>query len=677
MLRARDLIRNKRFDEARALLKTTDHPKAAAWLEKLDTLDPPQRTETVSPMQQTREHGAVSVNQSRMAEPITPYPSETVAPRGSQAVSLASRRRAKARPVQRGNRLRNFLLFFVILLFLGVVGAGAYFVVLPQLALDIPLPGLNIAGNNPSETLAEQFPADTVAYARLRTDDAYIQQLDNLQLFEGLPIDGLPEGMSIAGLLDMAIGDMMPGETFATAIRPWLGDNAAVGLFNADVLFDAVSDNDNQAGIAAVIQIQSKADATAFFDTMMQGAITPTEDSGYTVYTIAPSPEAPIILLNDSRMIITTAAGRAMMMAEGAKLNSTALFNETAAMLPADNYNILIYADTSRIQRGVFNSMRGTLPTEQQSLINAVIDFAGQQAIGFTIQDERSLIIDVVQNAGDTTTLRTEGITLVGASTPVNTALLNRIPGNAGAVFAVSDVRAVYHLMTENAEEITMLQGQDAQMVTQPITELSGMLASAGLNLDEDILSWLNGTTVIYSVYDMPQPDAAALYALNLDAGLMIEATDPAKAQNLVDVLAMQLTETGAPIMREDIGGANAIVLEIPETQLTPPVELVIGANDAVFVIGTRAATTPVLVGDGNFVGSAGYLQAAPYLLSDAKSIAYLDTQGATLIADVMSSSSPQVSYRALAERLASSSISTTGDIDANSMIRLVLTLKP
>lgn len=37
---AKELIDEKRYDEARALLKTIDHPTAAKWLDRLDVIAP-------------------------------------------------------------------------------------------------------------------------------------------------------------------------------------------------------------------------------------------------------------------------------------------------------------------------------------------------------------------------------------------------------------------------------------------------------------------------------------------------------------------------------------------------------------------------------------------------------------------------------------------------------------
>lgn len=44
MHEARQLIADKRYSEARRLLRTVDHPQAALWLAKLDSLAPETRS---------------------------------------------------------------------------------------------------------------------------------------------------------------------------------------------------------------------------------------------------------------------------------------------------------------------------------------------------------------------------------------------------------------------------------------------------------------------------------------------------------------------------------------------------------------------------------------------------------------------------------------------------------
>ncbi len=40
---ARELIQAKQYEEARALLKTIDHPMATEWIDKIDALSPQEK----------------------------------------------------------------------------------------------------------------------------------------------------------------------------------------------------------------------------------------------------------------------------------------------------------------------------------------------------------------------------------------------------------------------------------------------------------------------------------------------------------------------------------------------------------------------------------------------------------------------------------------------------------
>ena len=476
MLRARELIRHKRFDEARALLRTTTHPRAVAWLNKLDTIDPPNRQQPPSPMQQTQPNRAVVMEQPQpsrtgMAEPVPAYPSETTprdnTGRGTQGISLEKQRRMRDRNLRRGARARNLLLFVVVLMFVGVVAAAAFVFVVPNL-------NLNLLSGSAGGDLATQFPANTVVFAQIRTDDAFLQEMESFVPVAYANVPGAGEFTTLSAALDELVADTLPGETFTGGIRPWLGDEAAFGIFNADVVFDTVPDNDSEAGIAAIIQITSKAEAQAFLEKTMPG-ITPTEADGYTVYNMG-VPGSPEILVNDVQILITT--DRAAMTApDSAKLSAVVAYTETTAMLPAEAYDMQFYVDAGTVQNSILTRTGGTLPPAQQPIMNALADFIGQQALGWTFEDDNTLILDVVHNAGDNTALRNQGISLVGASSPVDSAFLNRIPADAAIVFAGTEARVLYDLVVNNAGTIASLQGSDPAAVQSAVSELDTLLA--------------------------------------------------------------------------------------------------------------------------------------------------------------------------------------------------------
>ncbi|MBK8022354.1 MAG: hypothetical protein IPK19_13250 [Chloroflexi bacterium] len=80
-----------------------------------------------------------------------------------------------------------------------------------------------------------------------------------------------------------------------------------------------------------------------------------------------------------------------------------------------------------------------------------------------------------------------------------------------------------------------------------------------------------------------------------VDFTVTLEATDPATARALVDGLANGLEDPPVEevsVTREDIGGANALVITVNSSDVPFPLELVLAANDQVFSIGTRHYVT-------------------------------------------------------------------------------------
>src|SRR5689334_13761171 len=87
------------------------------------------------------------------------------------------------------------------------------------------------------ESLSGYFPKDTMLYAATRTDGAFVSTLDRLaqtvasQLPAGTIPPGFPDSLSTA--LDLLTTQAAGGGTFATTVRPWLGDTLAVGIYPA------------------------------------------------------------------------------------------------------------------------------------------------------------------------------------------------------------------------------------------------------------------------------------------------------------------------------------------------------------------------------------------------------------------------------------------------------------
>jgi hypothetical protein len=79
MVRAQQLIREKRYDDARIILRSTNHHQAAAWLAKLDEIDPPMAATFIEASPPAAED--YSVTESLYSADPAPLPSSPAAVR--------------------------------------------------------------------------------------------------------------------------------------------------------------------------------------------------------------------------------------------------------------------------------------------------------------------------------------------------------------------------------------------------------------------------------------------------------------------------------------------------------------------------------------------------------------------------------------------------------------------
>src|SRR5690606_3532266 len=130
-------------------------------------------------------------------------------------------------------------------------------------------------------------------------------------------------------------------------------------------------------------------------------------------------------------------------------------------------------------------------------------------------------------------------------------------------------------------------------------------------------------------------PDLSTL-SERIDAGLVIEATDPARAAGLAASLGQFLTQMtagqqGISVGSETVAGVETTVLGIefpvdPTTTLA--IDLLLGASDEIFFLGTRPAVERILTGDGTLPGNALYNEALALTLPNPTSLWYADGEG-------------------------------------------------
>jgi hypothetical protein len=82
MMAAKELIQEKRYDEARVILRSVDHPTAIEWLQKLDKIDPPNALQkifrAVLPKSHTPSKSTEYLAKHMVATPVQPTKKEVV-----------------------------------------------------------------------------------------------------------------------------------------------------------------------------------------------------------------------------------------------------------------------------------------------------------------------------------------------------------------------------------------------------------------------------------------------------------------------------------------------------------------------------------------------------------------------------------------------------------------------
>lgn len=510
-----------------------------------------------------------------------------------------------------------------------------FFLVL--LALLLAAPAL-AAQTDDLTSLAQYFPFDTTMFASFRTDDATIAELDAAL---ALVLAKLPEGIAPPDIsLQSALDDLARQADLNdfSDFRAWLGDTAAAGRI--------MEDDPDTAGIEGalfVAQISDRAAAEAFWKAILdrpggQPRYRVEEGDAFTLYAIESDPPTDAgLLFTDDVMLLGVANLPQILLTRDAKLAQNDSFRQTLDMLPADSYTGLVYVD---------------LPALAEVTPNTQIAAAllGQQAIGFTLLDERSLVMDVASRLGDSAMLDNLGVSLP-ALQPVDTAFAANLPADTSFAIHTGNLKAVYESLVAAARASAEQEGTSPEEFERSLNQIAfGVRGLTGLDLDEDILSWMTGDFALFASVDsaalsdlMMQSmsgEPAVFETLPFSAGLIIEVTDPDKARALAAGITKalpQLTSQNDDITlaEEQIGGANVTVISAP-IELQPdynvPFDLIIGANDAVFVIATREAATAALTsiggGASGLAGDPAFAEAARYILPNASSVWYMDDDG-------------------------------------------------
>ncbi len=481
------------------------------------------------------------------------------------------------------------------------------------------------------DTLAALMPNNASVFVGFRTDDGYIQALDGVlqKILAKLP-QGVAPSISLMQLLDQATQPL--GGDFQSTVRAWLGDNGAFAIGSLDKLLDTDRSNDSETEFLLVLQITDRAAAEALFERLAPpSGYTKNSTADFTDYEDANGLPVAVRVTNDLFMLGNTATISATL-SRDAKLNSNPDFTTTAGALPAEGYNILAYLNFASLQ-STFEMM---MPPAQRELLAA--SFV-PIAFGATILDERSLVLDTaVPNTvealyGD-----------VDLTSPTNPTFAAYMPADTILSIQTRNLKGLYDVVLTALRSSMESQGLGVEDLERGLRQIEGAVQMlTGLDLNEDILSWMTGDFALFVAYT-PQANSLLEAAIDPDTpvpfvgynfGLIIEATDAAKAANIVSSLgtALERALQDAPNVTLTKGdGALTIALDVPN--LSTPIELVLGANDSVFYFATKAAADHITSGTAGLTAALGYEEAMKYALPNANQIWYMGTDTINLAAE-------------------------------------------
>lgn len=498
------------------------------------------------------------------------------------------------------------------------------------LALTLLLALLPVAAQSTPDltALAQYFPANTPVYVSLRTDDGHFSALESIRsrIAAALPT-GLTNGTTVPMALDQFVSSMFQAdETFADDVRPWLGDSMAFGLLNLDAM---TKQQDNGPYVIA-LGITDRAAAEAFFLEFMQPRLdiqVETTDA-YTLLTPSHPDMPPMALYIDDQVLIITNKPDALPAGGPIRspLSEADMFQTAIAALPADQYNIVVYADYGAFMQAAMAEARTMNRSDaaMMDMMQPMFAAFGGSALGFTLLDERAMTMDMALNF-DVSALDTM-MPAVGSLTPFDPAFAVHLP--AGTQLAIQGAN-LSQPVQQGLDNLVAMQAMDApagaNMPTadEMMSNIDFVVRGAtGLDLEDDILSWMTGQYAVGMSIDLPELMNAAfsgdLPADALSFGLVIENTDQQGAQALVAGLTHTLNgfitpeDSGSVRMSEEtLGGAPGVVI----TDVASGFQLAFGGNDAVFALGTADMVRAALSPDGGLNTDPAYQESLSWAL--------------------------------------------------------------
>lgn len=545
--------------------------------------------------------------------------------------------------------------------------------------------------------LARFFPDKTLLFASVRTDDEFLSAIDSVM---GIIREYVPDvpSATVEQMLDQLIAESPNlGGTFGDTIRPWLGNTAAVGFSSLTEMFDEDDFNNGSGPVLIAAEITDRAATEAFFEQLIpdDAEVNIEQTADYTLMTPTGSSTGAVYIGNDV-LLVTNDPATLPQDTVTTSLRDAADFNNSLSYLPQTDYNAVLYLNLPEFLRQIPATELDPEGAAALSSFAPFIDGVGGQVWGATILDGRSLTLDVAQPITDPAIYEAIGLTVPASAAPISFDFARFIPAGTPLVIQSTDLQSVYNSFLSSLRATMAMQaemmpdgGEDfSQEMEEGVAQIEFAIRGAtGLDLNDDILSWMTGNYALALGFSPALEDISPVTGLPsafpVEFGILIEATNADAAQAVVDGLAQALTMAASSefVLTEDtFGDVTAQVITIPSGNMPFPVQIVFGASNDVFAIGTpRMAEAAFNPGDG-LAADPSYIEMQSYALDTPSVLYYAAGEGLTPLVNalVLANSVNAQDKDAITNLLlllSSSSISSMTLENGSVLYRLVLTL--
>lgn len=452
-------------------------------------------------------------------------------------------------------------------------------------------------------------PATAFVYGNVFLDPSAPQKLALEDLITRFPEASTPEQAkaAITRFLDEGLKEI--GMTFAADVEPWLGSQVAFFMMSPGGMPAAPpgGPTSSDPGAAVLIASDDPAATQAALDRALasgaaeSGPTTPASYSGIDYFISSDGGEA-VGVIDDFLVFGTKAGFKAVADARaGDSLGDSDVYKDAVADLTEDRLATFYMDPSKALTSGLPPGMAPSAFGSTGPLVSIL--YARSDAIVFEAS--------VSTGAGS----------LLSAA---GTDLIETLPGDAWAAFGVP---AFGQTLQQTIGQVMGAMpgappGAGAQM-------LEGQLEMQfGLSLQEDLLSWLGDVAFF----------ARGSSVDSIGGGVVIRATDPARAATAMPKIKAALQRSGAPVKPLGLGEFDGFSIQdktIPET-----INFVL-ADERVLIVYGRDATLAALGSDPSLAGNENFA-AAKAGLGDGFAVAgYVDFQNIVALFENQASSDP------------------------------------